>query len=144
MKIKKTVGVANADNCNDRGYVRKDYIIHTECGNEFLAKAKGTKGYECNGVSFESLKVLKHEIIGNQHGIEYLESEGSGFDTRLDTENMSPTWDCVHPCALLIRCGNSMGLSHKALETLDKYGWLTEEGLPDLEKVDKEFKRVYG
>lgn len=139
MKIKKTVGVSNPDNFNDRGYVRKDYIVHTECGREFLAKANGRNaGYRCEGLFYKSLKALKAAI---ESGVATLEIACK--DERVADDNKSPMWDCVDPCALLIRLGPPV-LGHKALETLDKYGWLTEEGIPDRDKVEKEFKRVYG
>jgi hypothetical protein len=135
MKVKKTVGIRGLDS------LRKSYAIHTECGQKFIAKANNRNtGYRCEGLFYGSLKAIKAEIESGM-----LSKSLDCKDERVaENENKSPMWDCVDPCALLIRLGHEMGLSHKALETLDKYGWLTAEGLPDLEKVDKEFKRVYG
>lgn len=134
MKIKKTVGVANSNNENDRGYIRKDYIVHTECGQEFLAKADGKVGYIMRGTKYKSLKEAKETI---EFASEAVEAADAADD------NKSPMWDCIDPCALLIRLGPPV-LGHEALETLGNYGWLTEDGLPDRERVEKEFKRVLG
>ena len=136
MKVKKTVGF------REDGEFRKSYTIHTECGHEFIAVANGRNaGYRCEGLFYGSVKAVKAEI------------ESGGLTRALDCkdervagdENKSPMWDCVDPCALLIRLSkNRLVLGHDALETLGNYGSLTEEGLPDLERVEKEFQRVDG
>lgn len=135
MKVKNTKCNELITRCNRR-HNRKSYTITTVCGEKFGAVAMGKRGYRCRGRDFDTLKEIKNWIEG-------MSEDDPTNDIDCDN-NKSPMWDCVDPCALLIRLGHEMGLSHKALETLDKYGWLTEEGLPDLEKVDKEFKRVYG
>ena len=44
-------------------------------------------------------------------------------------------WDCVHPCAFMVRWIKTH--TPTSLETLDKYGWLDEYGRPDSEKADR-------
>lgn len=52
------------------------------------------------------------------------------------------TWDCCHPCALLILMLKDVsgltGASETELETLDCYGYLTPEGKPDVEAAEQE------
>ena len=137
MKIKKTVGKAGL------GGDRKDYVIHTECGEKFYAKAVGSQGYECGGLfskgcssptSFKSLKELKAHI------------EADGFaddDNEPDEVSMlsgEDTWDCVHPCALLITKPRSF--DGDLLRTLENYGWLDVMGRPDIARAEREIKRV--
>ena len=133
MQIKKTVGKAGL------GGSRKDYVIHTTCGEKFYAKAVGSQGYECGGVSWQSLKELKTHISNggfNEDGEEPSETS---------TADGADTWDCVHPCALLIALQNTImqGCYEKqVLNTLDNYGWLDVMGRPDIARAEREIKRV--
>ena len=133
MKIKKTVGNLKL------GGRRKDYVIHTECGERYYAKALGSQGYECGGMSWKSVKALKTHI------------EAGGFaddDDEPDEVSMlsgEDIWDCVHPCALLIALQNTImqGCHEKqVLKTLDNYGWLDVMGRPDIARAEREIKRV--
>ena len=135
MKIKKTVGF------REDGEFRKSYTIHTECGHEFIAVANGRNaGYRCEGLFYRSVKDIKAAIESGD--VFFADDAGRVADESAD-DNKSPMWDCIDPCALLIRLGPPV-LGHEALETLGNYGWLTEDGLPDRERVEKEFKRVLG
>ena len=128
MKIKKTVGKAGL------GGDRKDYVIHTECGEKFYAKAVGSQGYECGGMSWKSVKALKAHI------------EDDGFaedDNEPDEVSMlsgEDIWDCVHPCALLIT--KPRAFDGDLLRTLGNYGWLDVMGRPDIARAEREIKRV--
>ena len=134
MKIKKTVGVSNPDNFNDRGYARKDYVIHTTCGHQAYAKASGSQGYECGGVFYPSLKALKTHIVDS----------GSLDEESKADDNKSPMWDCIDPCALLIHnmMEYNLVLGHNEMTTLDNFGWLTEDGKVDSERAKKEYARI--
>jgi len=127
MKIKKTVGREGL------GGTRKDYVIHTQCGEKYYAKAVGSQGYECGGISFKSIKALKAHIVDG------------GFNTEAPDEQSTTegadTWDCVHPCALLIAL-RPESPSRITLETLDAYGWLDCIGRPDIARAEREMKRV--
>jgi len=127
MKIKKTVGREGL------GGTRKDYVIHTQCGEKYYAKAVGSQGYECGGISFKSIKALKAHIVDG------------GFNTEAPDEQSTTegadTWDCVHPCALLIAL-RPESPSRITLETLDAYGWLDCMGRPDIARAEREMKRV--
>jgi len=126
MQIKKTVGRAGL------GGTRKDYVIHTTCGEKFYAKAVGSQGYECGGINFESLKALKAHIVKG------------GFDSEAPDEPVEDRqipWDCVEPCALLIAL-QSEAAGELTLETLDAYGWLDCIGRPDIARAEREIKRV--
>ena len=126
MQIKKTVGKAGL------GGDRKDYVIHTECGEKFYAKAVGSQGYECGGNQWKSVKELKAHIEADGFSDEPAEevSMSSGEDT----------WDCVHPCALLIT--KPRAFDGDLLRTLGNYGWLDVMGRPDIARAEREIKRV--
>ena len=133
MKIKKTVGKAGL------GGDRKDYVIHTECGERFYAKAVGSQGYECGGVSWQSLKELKTHISNGGF------DDGDNEPDEVSMLSGEDIWDCVHPCALLIALQNTImqGCHEKqVLKTLDNYGWLDVMGRPDIARAEREIKRV--
>ena len=126
MKIKKTVGKPGIDGD------RKDYAIHTTCGHKFYAKAIGSQSYECGGVNFDTLRAIKAHI------------EAGGFEDGSSVQPMQDgpdTWDCVHPCALLIAL-QSEAAGKLTIETLDNYGWLDVMGRPDVARAEREIERV--
>ena len=127
MQIKKTAGKPGI------GGTRKDYVIHTTCGEKYYAKAVGSQGYECGGINFDSLKAIKAHIV-----------EG-GFDTEAPDEQATTdgadTWECVHPCAWLVIMEPAQTCKIK-LATLDAYGWLDCMGRPDVARAEREIKRV--
>ncbi len=125
MEIKSTTGRPGL------GGTRKDYVIRTKCGEKYYAKAVGSQGYECGGINFASLKALKAHIV-----------EG-GFATEaseVSTADGADTWDCVHPCALLIT--KLRMFDGHIIETLGNYGWLDCMGRPDIARAEREIKRV--
>ena len=133
MKIKKTVGKPGIDGN------RKDYAIHTTCGHKFYAKAIGSQSYECGGVNFDTLRAIKAHI------------EAGGFEDGSSVQPMQDgpdTWDCVHPCALLIvkldtiTSYPQLRITEEELTTLDNYGWLDVMGRPDVARAEREIKRV--
>ncbi len=127
MKVKKTVGLPYKDG------ERKSYTIHTTCGQLFFAHARGSQGYVCNDVKYASLKVLK----------EFIELTGDTEPTEASMTEGADTWDCVHPCALLIEgLDPKWPTPLKTLTTLDAYGWLDCVGRPDVARAEREIKRV--
>ena len=117
MQIKKTVGYPKLD-MYIKGKHRKGYVIHTECGEKFHAKPVGSQSYECGGNQWRSLKALKHDI---RHG-DLCEAHRTEEPTEVSTVDGEDTWDCVHPCALLITKPRSF--DGDLLRTLGNYGWL--------------------
>ncbi len=126
MEIKSTVGQA--------GQYRKNYTIHTKCGEEFFAKAAVSQGYECRGIKFKSIKALKAAIVAGDFAEEATEA------SEASTAEGADTWDCVHPCALLIT--KLRMFDGHTLETLGNYGWLDVMGRPDIARAEREIKRV--
>ncbi len=129
MEIKKTVGREGL------GGTRKDYVIYTKCGEKFYCKAIGSQGYECGGVNYLSIKEIKAEIVGGGFG-----SDNDDEPDEVSTLTGEDTWDCVHPCALMI---TQLRMFDKhTLETLGNYGWLDCMGRPDIARAEREIKRV--
>ncbi len=140
MKIKKTIGHKNGLG------MRKGYSIQTECGKDFACSPTGSQGYECKGIKFKSLRDIKTHIESGAFSGEPAEE--------VSTLSGEGTWDCIHPCALLVHFYD-MGLlsvighaQHKALlneykKTLDANGWLDPEGRPDIEMANREIARTH-
>ncbi len=137
MEIKKTVGfTAQAD-------IRKSYIIHTECGAKYYANADGSQGYICNGIKYKSVKEIKAAIVDGSIAAESDDEEPADNTTERSTAEGADTWDCVHPCALLIEgLDPKWPTPLKTLTTLDNYGWLDDMGRPDVDRANREIKRV--
>ena len=142
MKIKKTMGTVVS------GKDRKGYMIHTECGERFLAEPVGSQRYSCNGLTFKSLRAVKDSIIKGALS----ESDDDEEASEESTLTGLGTWDCVHPCALLAHLYNlgllgPLGLKHKDVldhykQTLDNYGWLDCAGRPDIARAEREIARA--
>ena len=128
MIIKKTVGMAYTAG------ERKSYCIITKCGEEIECHAEGSQGFKCNGVKYQSLKDIKAAV----------ESWGAVEEAEVDevssTMDGHDTWDCIHPCALLIKWTKSH--SPESLKTLSNYGWLDCIGRPDVARAEREIKRI--
>ena len=134
MQIKKTVGLPHKDG------ERKGYTIHTECGEAFIAAPLGATGWQCGGKKFKTLNAVKHDI---RHGD--LCEDNRTEPTETSTADGADTWDCVHPCALLIALQNTImqGCYEKqVLNTLDAYGWLDVIGRPDIARAEREIQRM--
>ena len=127
MKIKKTVGNLKL------GGRRKDYVIHTECGEKYYAKALGSQGYECGGMSWKSVKAIKTHIEDDGFAEDDNEPEEVSMSSGEDI------WDCVHPCALLMSLDVDLA---ELTRTLENYGWLDVMGRPDIARAEREIKRV--
>ncbi len=133
MEIKSTTGRPGL------GGTRKDYVIRTKCGEKYYAKAVGSQGYECGGVNHGSLRALKAAIIAGEFAEEATEA------SEVSTADGADTWDCVHPCALLVIFQNTILQGRYKLtviETLEAYGWLDCMGRPDIARAEREIKRV--
>lgn len=130
MKIVKTTGYM------DERAGRKGYVVSTECGASFtLSPREKGQGFEHDGKVWKTKKAFKDFV--EEGG---LEPTGDGVSTAEGAD----TWDCVHPCALLIY--NMMeydwALGDRETKTLDAYGWLDENGRPDFDRAKRELERV--
>jgi hypothetical protein len=136
MKIKKTVGFISGEGS------RKGYDIHTDCGEVFRATPLGSQRYQCNGLSYKSLRAVKDSIIKGALA-ETDDDEVAADET--STSDGADTWDCVHPCALLISLlpfGVRIVFRDQITETLGNYGWLDCMGRPDIARAEREIARV--
>ena len=133
MEIKKTVGFQTS------GYgKRKGYAIHTDCGQVFKAEPLGSQRYKCEGIAFKSLRAVKDSILKGALGEA---DEDTVEPSEASTLSGQDTWDCVHPCALLIAL-QSEAAGKLTIDTLDAYGWLDCLGRPDIARAEREIARV--
>jgi hypothetical protein len=130
MKVTKTRGFAV------EGKTRKGYAIHTDSGDVIKANPCGSQGYMTFGGAFYStLRSLKDAIEAG-------ELNEADEPTESSTLDGADTWDCMHPCALLILMEETYFYLENKLETLDAYGWLDCMGRPDIARAERESKRV--
>jgi len=138
MKIKKTMGTVVS------GKDRKGYMIHTECGERFLAEPVGSQRYSCNGLHYKSLRAVKDSIIKGA-----LAESDDEEATEESTLTGLGTWDCAYPCALIVTLVDFNKLKsdtphhyNTVIETLDSHGWLDCAGRPDIARAEREIARV--
>ena len=132
MQIKKTVGLPYKDG------ERKGYTIHTECGEAFIAAPLGATGWQCGGKKFKTLNAVKNDIC---YGA--LCEDNRTEPTEVSMVDGADTWDCVHPCAMLIQSIDPRWPTpDNYMTTLDAYGWLDVMGRPDIARAEREIKRV--
>jgi hypothetical protein len=138
MKIKKTMGTVVS------GKDRKGYMIHTECGERFLAEPVGSQRYSCNGLHYKSLRAVKDSIIKGA-----LAETDDEPEEELSTSDGADTWDCAYPCALIVSLVDFQQLKSETphhydtvIKTLDSYGWLDCAGRPDIARAEREIARV--
>ncbi len=133
MEIKKTVGLPYKDG------ERKAYCIYTTCGQEFVCTPRGSQGYDCEGMSFGSIKAIKAHVLAGG-----FQQDDESEPDEVSTLDGADTWDCVHPCALLVYnwMEYDLGLGEREMDTLNKYGWLDVMGRPDVARAEREIKRV--
>ena len=133
MQIKKTVGLPYKDG------ERKGYTIHTECGEAFIAAPLGATGWQCGGKKFKTLSAVKDSVSNG----DLCEDNRTEEPTEVSTVDGADTWDCVHPCAMLIlSIDPKWPTPENYMTTLDAYGWLDVIGRPDVARAEREIKRV--
>lgn len=139
MKVTKTRGFAV------EGKTRKGYAIYTDSGKVIKANPCGSQGYIVfDGGFYSTLRSLKDAIEAGELS-EADEADEADEATEASTLDGADTWDCVHPCALLISLlpfGVRIVFRDQITETLGNYGWLDCMGLPDIARAEREIKRV--
>ena len=131
ITITKTVGVMT-----DRG--DKDFEIHLSNGEVVTAERTGSKFRV--GDSVGTLKEIKQEVIDGARweGVTDTDDIEGPSGT---TDSICNPWDCVDPCAFIVYFLNDRSFAESLmLDTLDRYGWLTPEGKPDIEYAERQFK----
>lgn len=61
-------------------------------------------------------------------------------DAPPEPESNHSTWDCVHPCALLILHAGSVD-DPEVKRTLDAFGWLLPDGKLDIEQAEENLEK---
>ena len=113
-------------------------------------------GHSCAYASYEVLDDIAHNSkdkdLANCAKTEISEAEnptGPEFNEgrptlEPDTSIDKGVWECIHPCAMVafLLAGKGSTISESEMtRTLDAWGWLNEDGLPDVEKAYRESAR---
>lgn len=120
----------------------KDYLI-SHNGQQHKATRNGSL-FSCNGVT-DTLKAIKQKIeSGELASTEDSDQEQATEDTH---QNDVGLWDCVHPCALLIKLWTEPhiefmpeGLVPEIVRTLDAYGYMLPEGGCDTQQANHDYQ----
>ena len=148
MNIKRVKGFLK------EGSERKSFKVILENGEYVCLDPIGKRRYAFQSTTYPTLKRFKEEVRSWEYIPLDLREAGSSKSTIEENESIdkpyevsqehsgeltSPMWDCLHPCALLILSGQ--GNHPDVLVTLERWGWLNEDGTPDQEKADRESDR---
>lgn len=125
-----------------RGDGGKDYLI-SHNGEQHKATRNGSL-FCCKGVT-GTLKAIKQKIeSGELASTEDSDQEQATEDAH---QNDVGLWDCVHPCALLIKLWTEPhiefmpeGLDSEIERTLDAYGYMLPEGGCDTEQANHDYQ----
>lgn len=138
IEILKTVGVEGEDG--------KDFQIHVDEDGDlkvFHCYREGQK-FTCLGVT-DSIKNIKAGILSGEIAFE---SEPDSLSEDIakvaeagTTDCGIGTWDCIHPCALLIYATLHSTPGEHIMYTLERYGWLNDEGWLDVDRAKREHER---
>jgi hypothetical protein len=132
MKIKRTTGIVNPETG------KKDFEIEREDGVCVLARRDGSKFVVFDMIP-ASLSQCKEIVADWDFDVDSEEVTSPCTDSPCRGRG---AWDCVDPCALLIRlCGMQLSHDNELRRTLDAYGWMKPDGTPDFEEADKNFKK---
>lgn len=134
MKIMKVTGILNPETG------LKDFEISREDGHCVLARRVGTSSKFSVFDMIPTTRDQCKEIVADWDFD--MESEDSISPCTDSPCHGRGAWDCVDPCALLIRIAG-MRLSHdpEIRRTLDAFGWINPDGTPDFEQADKNFDK---
>lgn len=138
--IIKTVGVARPDG-------NKDYVLHLGNGEKVTA-VRDFGGKFRIGTSVGTIKELKWLVErGLRNDEDDVTHEDAPEAPQADRKGREPfgLWDCVHPCAIIVRAIQA-GLLPCEIEvrtTLDNWGWLDEDGNPAYDDSAFEYNRIY-
>ena len=132
MKNVKVKGVA------DENGVTNFMITNTDTGETHVALRNG-RLFEV-GEFRGTLKQCK-ELVAASKVVHFA-------DAPPEPESNHSSWDCVHPCALLIKLWTEPhieympeGLTDEISRTLDSFGWLDRDGMLDIDAAQDNYNK---
>ena len=129
MSDVKTKGVFDEEG------IKNFAITNVDTGETFIALRTGSRfTIGDDGVS-RTLSECKR-LVANDAVVFFADAEKA-------TEGPEDgTWDCVDPNALLIMLQAGVEVSKEEINrTLDAHGWLTPDGLTDIEQADANYEK---
>ena len=118
----------------DQDNIKNFEIKDKESGEIFMAVRSGQK-FEL-GDFRGTLAECKQKVIDgySEHFADATEAP--------EAPEVDGTWACVDPCALLIMMQAGVELSPCEIKrTLDAHGWLTPDGLADIEQAESNLEK---
>ena len=119
----------------DEEGIKNFAITNLDTGETFIALRTGSKfTIGDDGVS-RTLSECK-QLVANDAVVFFADAEKATEGPR------NGAWDCVDPNALLILLQAGVEVSKEEINrTLDAHGWLTPDGLTDIEQADASFEK---
>jgi len=114
----------------DETGVKNFMITNTETGETHVAIRSGQK-FEVG--EFRGTLAQCKDLVGASKVVHFA-------DAPPEPESNHSTWDCVHPCALLILHAGSVD-DPEIKRTLDAFGWLLPDGKLDIEHAEENLEK---
>jgi hypothetical protein len=139
--IIKTVGITRPDG-------NKDYAIHLGNG-EVVTAVRDFGGKFRIGTTIGTIKELKWSV---ERGLrndddDDVTREHVPTAPQADRKDREPVglWDCVHPCAIIVRAiqAGLLPCESEVRTTLDHWGWLDSDGDPAYDDSEFEYSRIH-
>lgn len=117
----------------DENGIKNFMITNTDSGEVHVAMREGQFNFRV-GEFVGTLKQCK-QLVSASEVVHFADAK-----TEV-TESSNGSWDCCHPCALLILLAEG-DVSRKEIDrTLDAFGWLTPEGTRDIEAAKESLEK---
>lgn len=116
----------------DENGVKNFIITNTDTGESHVAMRHGQFNFSV-GEFTGTLKQCK-QLVSASKVVHFA-------DAPPEPESNHSSWDCVHPCALLILLAEG-GVSNKEIDrTLNAFGWTTPEGWRDIKGASENYDK---
>ena len=114
----------------DENGVKNFMITHVDSGEVHVAMREGQK---FTLGEFKGTLAQCKQLVADGKVVHFA-------DAPPEPESNHSTWDCVHPCALLILHAGSVD-DPEVKRTLDAFGWLLPDGKLDIEQAEENLEK---
>ncbi len=122
----------------------KNFEIRTPSGEIFIALREGKKYTIGDDPTKRTLRECKLAVANDT--VVFFADRCTKVvpDAEVGEDPISnhSAWDCVHPCALLIKLSvTKFKYEDEIKRTLDAFGWIKPDGTPDFEHADSDYEQ---